>query len=318
MATYKVLQDLDAEDKLVGPFTFKQIVLLLIAGFLGFIMFLLAQISIILIAIPMPFFLVCLFFGIYRRKDQSVETYVAAILRFYFKPRKRIWDKDGILETVKVTAPPTVDEHLTDDLSRDEVRGKLKDLGTLMDTRGWSAKNTTLQESGAIAMQLQQSDRIAVPNAQQQPTEVHQSDDIFASGVSSPTQNLTQMSQDMQERARQQAISQMQASASQKSESPKVHKASPDGSQQGVPTVQTVQQNSDFPTPIPNPQNSSQQVTQSKPPQTTGDKSSSTMTTDVPADIINLSNNNDRSIESIAKEADEILESGDTISLHGH
>ncbi|HLG90757.1 MAG TPA: hypothetical protein VI336_01165, partial [Candidatus Saccharimonadales bacterium] len=39
MAVYKVIQDIEAEDKLVGPLTLKGFIYALIAGFLAFINF---------------------------------------------------------------------------------------------------------------------------------------------------------------------------------------------------------------------------------------------------------------------------------------
>ena len=40
MATYKVLQDIEAEDKLVGPFTLWQFIYLFVAGLCGYLGFL--------------------------------------------------------------------------------------------------------------------------------------------------------------------------------------------------------------------------------------------------------------------------------------
>ncbi len=55
MATYKVPQDVEADDKLLGPFSFRQFVyLIIVAASIG-IAWILAQIFIGLIIIPMPF-----------------------------------------------------------------------------------------------------------------------------------------------------------------------------------------------------------------------------------------------------------------------
>lgn len=311
MSVYKVPQDVEAEDKLVGPFSFKQMVFLLIAGFLGFIMFLLWNLTPFLIIIPLPFFLGFLFFGIYRRKDQPVETYVAAIIRFYFKPRKRIWDKDGLLENVIITAPKQITKQLTDGLSNTEVRNRLKNLGQLMDTRGWSTKNAELQD-GVMAMSLNQSDRLVAPTATMEPTEVHEADDILGDTTSFSAQKFASSTATMQQQARQAAVARMQQVASQ-----------PQTSQ--VPAQTTAPTQTSQPEPVPHyqpaptmKQNVVNPPAQAQPKPVENTQSSSVMTTDVSPDIIELSRNNDRTIASIAKEADQILESGDTISLHGH
>lgn len=337
MSVHKVPQDVEAEDKLLGPFTFKQMILLLIAAFIGFIMVLLARVNLALIAIPLPFFLIFLFFGIYRRKDQSVETYVAAILRFYFKPRTRIWDKDGILETVIITAPKEVLQTPIDNMNNMEVKNRLKTLGELMDTRGWSTKNASLQD-GAMAMSFVQSDRLVTPTMTQEPTEIHDSDDMLDNYNSATAQNIAARTAAMQEEARRQALARMQqeaAVAPQMPAQPQQPQAAPaaanptpmptsdpatDIHYQPMPTMhQNVispagQDNTARNNPYSTPQPTPQPTQQAQPQQ----QSSSVMTTDVPADILQLSTNNDRTVESIAKEADQILESGDTISLHGN
>jgi len=318
MSVHKVPQDVEAEDKLLGPFTFKQMILLLIAAFLAFIMVMLARISIVLIAIPMPLFLVFLFFGIYRRKDQSVETYVAAILRFYFKPRKRIWDKDGILETVIITAPKQVAGIAVDNMNTTEVKNRLNTLGQLMDTRGWSAKNASLQD-GTMAMNLTQSDRLVTPTFAMEPTEVHDSDDIMNAMASSTAQKIAQQTAAMQERARAAAMEHMRqttAAATQPQVATNTPAAQPEPQMSDIHYQPAPSMHQNVVTPIDdqNGETSSQPVDDTVSTQ----PSSSVMTTFLPHVIIEISINHDRSVASIAKEADQILESGDTISLHGH
>ena len=80
MAVYKVPQDVEAEDKLLGPFSFKQFIFLLITvGSIG-VAYGLSRISLPLVIIPLP---VILFFGALAlplRKDQPMEVYLAAII----------------------------------------------------------------------------------------------------------------------------------------------------------------------------------------------------------------------------------------------
>jgi uncharacterized membrane protein YbaN (DUF454 family) len=283
MSVHKVPQDVEAEDKLVGPFTFKQLVLLLAAGLIGFLMVMLSRISIFLALIPLPVFLVLLFFGIYRRKDQSVETYVAALLRFYFKPRKRIWDKDGILETVIITAPKQIQVTPIDNMNNNEVRTRLQTLGQLMDSRGWSTKNVGLQDgSMTMAMEFTPSDRLVMPNIPAEPSEIHDSDDMLNNYANPAASTIAAKTSAMQEKAREEAMQKMQQLSQTTAAAP-------------APQIQA----------------SDDQTTQDNP------ASSSVMTTDVDPDILRLSTTNDRSVASIAKEADEILETDVTISLHG-
>lgn len=276
MAVYKIPQDVEAEDKLIGPFTFRQFIFL-IAAFISFwICFLLARISIVLIIFPLPFFLVFTLLGVYRRPDQPVEIYLLALLRFYFKPHARIWDPDGILQTVRITAPKVTDPRDRQlALSQGEVRNRLNQLADIMDTRGWSVKNVALQEGPATST-IVQSDRLVVPQAMPaEPIDIHQSDDLLYPD-SPVAQNVTAMSNMATEQMRQQAVQQMYQAA-------------------GVAAP---------PVLIP----SDGQADQPAQPQPIGlndDASTSAMTEEATADILRLSQNNDLSVSTIARQAEQ-------------
>lgn len=154
MAVYKVPQDVEAEDKLIGPLSFRQFIYagISLGGVaLGFFLF---QIFPLLAIIPLP---VALLFGVLAlplRKDQPMETYLLAILRFYLKPKLRMWNPDGTITYVEITAPPTVEQHLTKDLTGEMAQQRLDYLARVMDSRGWALK-------GAVAPQGSLNDDIA-------------------------------------------------------------------------------------------------------------------------------------------------------------
>ena len=140
MAEHKVPQDVEADDKLLGPFSFRQFVYLMIAAAAGFLAFLLGGVSIPLAFIPAP---ICLFFLIIAlplRKDQPTEIYMAALIKYYFKPRVRMWQADGEQPLVEISNPTTDDTPRTKDLAGDEVSRRLSFLASLSDTQGWSTR----------------------------------------------------------------------------------------------------------------------------------------------------------------------------------
>lgn len=152
MATYKVLQDIEAEDKLIGPLTLWQSIYALIAA-------LMIYLSVIAVIKNVPFFLIALvpaaltalFLAIPWGGDQPVEVWALAKLRFYLKPRKRIWSQDGMTELVTVTAPKKVERVLTDGLSAHEVHSRLSALANTLDSRGWVVKNVNVNLFAAPA-----------------------------------------------------------------------------------------------------------------------------------------------------------------------
>lgn len=140
MAQYKVPQDVEAEDKLLGPFTFRQFIYLLIAaaGIAG--AWGLFQLFPLLALIPLPF---VFFFGILAlpiRKDQPMETYLAAVVSFYLKPNRRIWTAGQRESTIKITAPKKAEKSRTRDISEEEASHRLSFLATIVDSEGYAIR----------------------------------------------------------------------------------------------------------------------------------------------------------------------------------
>ncbi|MDO4781265.1 MAG: PrgI family protein [Candidatus Saccharibacteria bacterium] len=140
MAIYKVPQDVEAEDKLLGPFSLKQFVFLIIAIIGAGLAWALAQIALPLFMIPLP---ITLFFGVLAlplRKDQPMEIYVAAIISFLMKPRVRLWEPDGVESLIEVTAPKVEEKQYGKGYSQEEVQRRLSYLASIVDSRGWAVR----------------------------------------------------------------------------------------------------------------------------------------------------------------------------------
>jgi hypothetical protein cdiviTM7_00587 len=143
MAEYKVAQDVEAEDKLIGPFSFRQFIYLIIAAVAVALAWGLGQVFIGLAVIPLPFIIFFTVLALPLRKDQPMEIYIAAIISYRLKSRKRIWSPDGIESLIEITTPKVVEEHLTKDLSQMETEKRLSYLADIADTKGWSIRHTT-------------------------------------------------------------------------------------------------------------------------------------------------------------------------------
>lgn len=143
MAQYKVPQDVEADDKLIGPFSFRQFVYLLIAAGLIALAVGLFQIFPLLAIIPVPFVLLFLVLALPLKKDQPMETYLAAIVSYYLKPRKRVWIPGQKESTIFITAPKIVEEVRTRDLSQEEATHRLSFLADIVDTGGYAIKGAS-------------------------------------------------------------------------------------------------------------------------------------------------------------------------------
>lgn len=144
MAVYKVIQNVEAEDKLVGPLTLRQFVYAMIAAGILWLGYVVVAAGAWFITIPLlPFFGALVFFAFPWSKDQPTEVWALARIRFLFKPRKRIWNQSGIKELVTITAPKQIERTYSDGLSPDEVRGRLRALAETVDSRGWSTRRAS-------------------------------------------------------------------------------------------------------------------------------------------------------------------------------
>lgn len=149
MSTYKLIQDVEAEDKILGPLSLRQFIFALIAVFCLYLSF-------ILLTKHLSFFLIitlppALFFGFFAvpfGRDQPTEVWALAKIRFFLKPRKRVWNQSGVKELVTITAPKKIERVLTNGLSTYEVESRLKALASTLDSRGWAVKNVALSSTG--------------------------------------------------------------------------------------------------------------------------------------------------------------------------
>ena len=145
MATYKVPQDVEADDKLLGPFSPRQVLYLGIAvGGIALVVgaFSLSNLIGIVLAIPLvPASLFILLLALPLRKDQPTETYILALINFRLKPQKRFWNPGQRETTIVITAPrkETTGPQIRD-LSSDEAENRLSFLADVVDSEGQSIR----------------------------------------------------------------------------------------------------------------------------------------------------------------------------------
>lgn len=150
MSSYKVIQDIEAEDKLLGPLTLRQFIYAGIAVLCFYLTFLVAtKGALFLGAVFLPVGGVSGFLAWPWSRDQPTEVWALAKIRFMIKPRKRIWDQSGTKELVTVTAPKKIEEVYTNGLSQTEVESRLRALADMIDSRGWAAKNIGLVQANS-------------------------------------------------------------------------------------------------------------------------------------------------------------------------
>lgn len=214
MATYKVIQDIEAEDKLIGWMTPRQTIYAAIVIISGFLWFLFASNGawwLGLIFLPHMILLTVLSGPFVH--DQPSEVWLLAKIKFYLLPRRRIWDQSGLKELVTITVPKKIERQLTDGLSQTEVKSRLSALANTIDSRGWAVKNVNVNLFAQPGYATAGTDRLIDTSAfpQDVPTyEVTAQDDILDERSNPVALHLDQMISQSAQAHRQKAVQQMQ------------------------------------------------------------------------------------------------------------
>lgn len=139
-ATYKIPQNVDLEDKIIGPLTLKQFLYTLAAGMVTFVSF-----SVFYKAAAPLFYFITLFTWIFtaalvfvRPNDQPFTKFLFSFLWFTIKPNRRIWKRIPSLGEISLTDTAKKAEPVPDRPSAEQVKSHLQQLAHVVDTRGWS------------------------------------------------------------------------------------------------------------------------------------------------------------------------------------
>lgn len=295
MASYKVPQDVEAEDKLLGPLSFRQFIYLIIAVMFGALAYFLAMVFMPLLIIPAPFAIGFLILALPLKKDQPIEVYLIALLSFYFKPRRKLWEQDGIMTLVEFTNEIPSEQNIAPDITFEQAKQQINFLSSVVDSNGMIIRNQL------VANPAIQSEVLA---------EARQVEDIHDESATI-NQKFDQIINQQNQVQRQQIIQNIQTSNTQDtyltpSNAPNVMNNFDNLSQYQTEIAVDTASEQPFKSA-----NSSVNIKPSNTP-----KSSKASTTEISdkkpyafspsPDIINLANNDDLSIQTIASEAKKI------------
>jgi len=106
---YKVPQNIDLEDKIVGPFTMKQFLYLFFGGFIVYGWWSYSNQYVnpmpIFLALAIPLGLLCFCLAIIKINDRPFEIFLLNLAKFIFKPKQRKW-KTGYIPEAVITMDP--------------------------------------------------------------------------------------------------------------------------------------------------------------------------------------------------------------------
>ena len=206
---------------------------------------------------------------------------------FYAKTKKRLWQPDGIERLVEVIAPKVEEKTYGNNYDQAEVQRRLSYLANLVDSQGWSIRGVNNPNSSMRADLF---------------NEGQAANDILDEN-SATAQNINHLINQSDVRRRQEVIQKMQTG---QSATPPPTQTS-QSSQPDNPTPATPLQMNPYPTmrqSVLNPV--SGRPTANAPAQTQPTTTPQASVNEVPPAIIELANNRDLSIETIAREANRI------------
>jgi hypothetical protein len=215
MGQYKVPQNVEAEDKIIGPLTLKQFIYCLIGvGWAGISFLLLHTVIPLMLVVATPVTILFLLLGLYQRDGQNFEQYLVALVGFFSQSRQRLWTKEPIVESFKIEPVKAAAEQ--SQRNPTEVRSQLDKLATLVDARGWAEQHDSqgvLRADQSLTSSLN-DDRLIMPAIAQGTTSITQADgenDVLDLQHSPLAQNLTALIDQAAKEVKTEAIESMRA-----------------------------------------------------------------------------------------------------------
>ena len=133
MDQFVVPQFIDVEDKILGPITVRQFVMMIVGGLFLVIAYKLFDISLFIFMVLLTLGLIGLF-GFFKVNGRPFHFFLIAIFQVSTKPRLRVWNNADVdmgdrgEEHVVAVKPPAVTKHLT--------RSRLTEIALQVDTGG--------------------------------------------------------------------------------------------------------------------------------------------------------------------------------------
>lgn len=152
---YRVPQNIDMEDKIIGPLTLKQFMYVAIGGSLVYIIITKIPMPLsLLVGFPVGFFILALTF--YKPQDQPFSHFLTALISYLTKPRQRVWIKGTVEEAIILPHKEVAQKQI---IPKKKInKSELQKLAQILDSGGWkSLENTETPHTTQQVMQREQT-----------------------------------------------------------------------------------------------------------------------------------------------------------------
>lgn len=143
MLQFKIPQNVQREDKIVGPLTLKQLIICMVGGGIAYVLYItLAKEYFMEIWLPPVIVIVILTLAVAFAKinDIPFAKWILLQIEFFIKPRKRVWTQgagDVFISAYKVTKPTEEDKKRKK--KKEEIKptiNQINELTKILDTHG--------------------------------------------------------------------------------------------------------------------------------------------------------------------------------------
>lgn len=143
---YKIPQNVGIEDKIVGPLTLRQLIIIAVGSAISYVFFAILSkvyelniLEYIIVALPA---LLAVAFALIKINDIPLTKYIFLFLEFAMKPKKRVWDHRGISAIVApdlAEAPKEENVSSNSDIMSEKAKkaANLRELTRALDSGGF-------------------------------------------------------------------------------------------------------------------------------------------------------------------------------------
>ncbi len=135
MQQFLVPQFIDVEDKIIGPITTRQFVMLLVAMFLGFIEFKLLSFSYFLLAVIITTTIICMF-AFLKVNGRPLHFFVLNFIQTLKRPRLRVWSRLSYVYNANLVESEIIQEVKKENKKAPISGSRLRDLSLVVNTGG--------------------------------------------------------------------------------------------------------------------------------------------------------------------------------------
>lgn len=131
---FKVPQNIDLEDKIVGPLTLIQFLYVLGGGVIVYLLYLSLHMRFLFWVLAIPIAIIAASLAFLKIQDQPLSHFIKAGLVYLSKPKKRLWQRTGLVKPV-VFAVAKKEKKAPAPIKRKIEKSELEQLAQMLDTR---------------------------------------------------------------------------------------------------------------------------------------------------------------------------------------